>query len=152
MIQRIQSLWLFLAAALLLAVIFLPLGIFKMPHGFYECTAFSLTGTEGVEPLQLPVWLIGAFSMLAALLSFISIFLFKKRLLQIRFTKISLIVKSVVLLLMIGLFMYFKKGLDAWVGYGPAVLMPLLGIILDFMAIRGIKKDEDLVRSLDRIR
>jgi hypothetical protein len=152
MIQRIQSLWLLLAAAALIAIVFLPVGMFKMPHGFYECTAFLMTQAGDVEPMKIPVWFIGALSIFGAALSLLSIFMFKGRKLQQKVVWFALVVKLVLLLGMVGLFVYFKKYMDSWVGYGPAVWMPLLGIVMDFFAIKAIKKDDALVKSLDRIR
>lgn len=152
MIQRIQSLWLFLAAVALIAVLFLPVGKFVMPHGLYECTAFKMTQAGDVPPLNLPVWFIGILSGLASFFSFLAIFFFKKRSQQIRYTWIAFLFKAILASGLISMFVYFKSVLDSWVGYGPAVLMPFLGLILDFLAIKGIKKDDALVKSLDRIR
>lgn len=152
MIQRIQSLWLFLASATLIAVLFLPVGKFVMPHGLYECTAFKMTQAGDVPPMNLPVWLIGLISILAGFISFLAIFLFKKRSLQIRLTWVAFIFKAILATGLVSLFMYFKYVQDSWIGYGLAVLMPFFGLILDFLAIKGIKKDDALVKSLDRIR
>lgn len=61
------------------------------------------------------------------------------------------------ILLMLGLFgmfyfftYYSFKGAD--VSFNIAVVFPLIAIILDYLAIRNIGKDEALVRSIDRIR
>jgi len=154
MIQRIQSLWLFLATCTLIAVLFLPIGnfIFTMPHGRYECTAFNMTQALDVLPLHLPVWLIPLFSIVAGLLSFFAIFLFKKRDRQIRWVWAAFIFEVILAVGLTSMFLYFKFALDAWVGFGPAVLMPFLALLLDYLAIKGIKKDDALVKSLDRIR
>lgn len=152
MIQRIQSLWLFLAAAALIAVMFLPVGKFVMPHGLYECTAFKMTQAGDVPPLNLPVKLIGYLSGLTALFSVLAILHFKKRDRQLRWAWVAFGSKALLAAILIGLFVYFKYVLDSWVGYGPAVLMPFLGLIFDYLGIRGIKKDDALVKSLDRIR
>jgi len=152
MIQRIQSLWLFLATVALIAVLFLPVGMFKMPHGLYECTAFKMTQAGDVQPMNLPVRFIGILSGLAGFFSFLAIFYFKKRSQQIRLTWVAFIFKAILSTGLVSMFMYFKYVLDSWVGYGPAVLMPFLGLILDFLAIKAIKKDDALVKSLDRIR
>lgn len=152
MIQRIQSLWLLLATVALIAVIFLPVGKFVMPHGLYECTAFKMTQAGDVPPLNLPIQVIGILSIASALLSTISIFLFKNRIRQIFWTRIASASKIVLALTMVSMFTYFKYFMDSWVGYGPALLMPFLGLIFDMLAIKGIKKDEALVKSLDRIR
>lgn len=152
MIQRIQSLWLFLAAVALIAVLFLPVGKFVMPHGLYECTAFKMTQAGDVPTLNVPVSLIGSFSIVAGFISFLAIFLFKKRSRQIRVTWIAFILKAILALGLFSMFIYFKYMMNSWVGYGSAVLMPLLGLILDFLAIKAIKKDDALIKSLDRIR
>lgn len=152
MIQRIQSLWLLLAVVALIAVLFLPVGKFVMPHGLYECTAFKMTQAGDVPSLNLPVQLIGIASGISALLSLIAIFVFKKRMSQIRLIWVAFASKALLAALLAGMFLYFKYAMDSWVGYGPAVLMPLLGLVFDYLAIKGIKKDEALVKSLDRIR
>jgi len=152
MIQRIQSFWLFLAAVALIAVLFLPVGMFKMPHGLYECTAFKLTPAGDVPPMNLPVSFIGILSIIGSFFSFLAIFFFKKRSQQIRLTWVAFIFKAILAIGLISMFLYFKYTLDSWVGYGPAVIMPILGLILDFLAIKGIQKDDALVKSLNRIR
>jgi hypothetical protein len=152
MIQRIQSLWLFLAAVALIAVLFLPVGMFKMPHGLYECTAFKMTQAGDVAPLNLPVKFIGILASLSAFFSVLAILHFKKRDRQIRWAWVAFGSTAILAAGLIGMFLYFKYTLDSWVGYGPAVLMPFLGLIFDFLAIKGIRKDDALVKSLDRIR
>ncbi len=152
MIQRIQSLWLFLAAVALIAVLFLPVGMFKMPNGLYECTAFNMTQVGSVPPMNVPVWPIGILSGMASLFSILSIFHFKKRDRQILWAWAAFTFEVILAIGLIGMFLYFKYALDAWVGFGPAVLMPFLGLILDYLGIKGIKKDEALIKSLDRIR
>jgi D-alanyl-lipoteichoic acid acyltransferase DltB (MBOAT superfamily) len=152
MIQRIQSLWLFLAAVALFAVLFLPVGKFVMPHGLYECTAFKMTQAGDVRLLNLPIRFIGIVSILAGFFSLLALLHFKKRDRQIRWAWVAFLFTAILALGIIGLFVYFKYFLDSWVGYGLAVLMPFLGLIFNFLAIIGIKKDDALVKSLDRIR
>ena len=152
MIQRIQSLWLFLAAVALMAVLFLPVGKFMMPHGLYEFTAFKMTMAGQVPVLNIPVKLISILSGLSALFSILAILHFKKRDRQIRWAWVAFATNALLAVGLVSLFLYFKYVMDSWVGYGAAVLMPLLGLILDYLGIKGIKKDEALVKSLDRIR
>jgi flagellar basal body-associated protein FliL len=78
------------------------------------------------------------------------IFLYKKRILQIR-----ILVFSVVLLLgLFGLFFYFTYAgfTGAKVAFKVPVVFPVVAVILDYLAIRAIGKDEALIRSLNRIR
>ena len=156
MIQRIQTLHLLLATVLMSLTLFLPLA--TIWHGSEELTikAFGISGTFGVD-MPLPLYL-GMVLSVATLLPFIAIFLFKRRLAQIR-----LCVSSIVLLLgsagFIALYCYRVCSLlqeivtdDMNFTLGFASLMPVVSIIPVALAIRGIAKDEALVRSLDRIR
>jgi hypothetical protein len=90
------------------------------------------------------------FIPIITLLHFVVIFLYKKRILQIR-----ILVFSVVLLLgLFGLFFYFTYAgfTGAKVAFKVPVVFPVIAAILDFLAIRAIGKDEALIRSLNRIR
>jgi hypothetical protein len=152
MIQRIQSIWLLLITASLIAVLFLPIGHIQLPSGMYECTAFALIQGGAAKLTDLPVWLIGYGASLGAVISFVTVFLFKKRKLQLLFCKINALLLLVLLGGQILIFQYFTRSLSADVSYGPAVLMPIIGLILSFLAIKAIKKDDALVKSWDRIR
>jgi hypothetical protein len=48
-------------------------------------------------------------------------------------------------------FIYYSLG-DAQVSYKVSIFFPLIAVILDYLAIRAIGKDEALIRSIDRIR
>jgi hypothetical protein len=90
------------------------------------------------------------FIWLVALLHFAVIFLYKKRILQIR-----ILVFTIVLLIgLFGMFFYFTYTgfTDAKAAFKVPVVFPVVAAILDFLAIRAIGKDEALVRSLNRIR
>ena len=89
-----------------------------------------------------------------ALVAFITIFLFRNRILQIRFCIFNAI-------LMIGF--YALLGYYYWnaqkvagahfdLNLKIALTFPVVSIILDYLAIRNIGADEALVRSLERLR
>ena len=86
------------------------------------------------------------------LISFMSIFLFKKRILQIRVNAINIML----MLGYIGLNYYYIKSfanqLNSVISYQIIVVFPLISAILTYLGIRAIGKDEALIRSLDRIR
>ena len=155
MIQRIQTVYLLLAAALMSLTLFLPLA--TIWHGEHELVikAFFADGTLGAKA-PLPVYT-GIILALATLLPFVIIFLYKKRLTQIRLcvSEVVLLVGSLVLIAlhcyrMADVMQEFMPELNFTLGF--ASLMPIIAIILISLAIRGIAKDEALVRSLDRIR
>lgn len=152
MIQRIQTLYLLLATAMMSLTLFLPLATIVYGGNELILKAFSLNSLEGVEG-TLPVYL-GAFLAVTTALLLVIIFIYKKRLVQIR-----LCVSAIVLLLgsatLIGLYCYRLCDIlagDLVFTLGFASLMPVVAIIPVILAIRGIARDEALVRSLDRIR
>jgi len=155
MLQRVQTVYLLAATVLMSLMLFLPLaeiaaegiGIYKvLSKGWY------LTGGETAEP-AMATWPVFILVLFLTLLSLINIFLYKKRKLQIRFCIYSIILAFG----LIGLiYYYYVLGLrplaePAYALSFPMVL-PAIFIILVYLAFRGIRKDEILIRSLDRIR
>ena len=155
MIQRIQTLYLLLATALMSLTLFLPLATIWQGGNEMVVKAFFVDGDMGLK-VPLPIYM-GIVMAVTTLLPFLTIFLYKRRLMQIR-----LCVSTIVLLLgstgFIALYCYrlcdvlSEMLTDLNFTLGFAALMPVVAIIPVSLAIRGIAKDEALVRSLDRIR
>ena len=155
MIQRIQTVYLLLATALMSLTLFLPLATIWQGGNEIIIKAWFADGTVGFKA-PLPLYL-GIILSVATALPFVTIFLYKKRMTQIR-----LCVSEIVLLLgsaaFIALYCYrmcdvlaeLMQKLNFTLGF--AALMPVVAIIPVVLAIRGIARDEALVRSLDRIR
>lgn len=152
MIQRIQTLYLLAVAALMAAAVFTPLAYFAAGVEEYKLFAFALkSATNEYSTLYM-----GVIVALAAIVPFMNIFLFKNRLLQIRLCAVEL-----VLLLGSAVFMAIYYFLSNRMfsqlefsahGMHIAIIFPLIAIILDYLALRAIFRDEMLVKSLDRIR
>lgn len=146
MIQRIQSLLLFLGAAAVF-------GLFKLPFGMTaanlrESTLFS----DSVFNIQDSMALLGIFT-LSGLLAFIAIFLFKNRNLQKILSRVSIVANVIGLILVIVLFLQDTPNMGATEpSEGMGLGLPILSIIFTLFAIRFINKDEKLVRSMDRLR
>ena len=155
MIQRIQTLYLLLATAMMSLTLFLPLATIVYGGNEMIIKAFTVSSVEGFSD-SLPLYLGLVLAATTALLLAI-IFIYKKRMVQIR-----LCVAAIVLLLgsalLIGLYCYRFCNILAELNYdiimtvGFASLMPVVAIIPVVLAIRGIARDEALIRSLDRIR
>lgn len=154
MIQRIQTLYLLLVTALMTLTLFLPIASFTGDNSeVYTLTAFALAG-GGAS--QSSIWL-GIILAIATAVPFVTIFLFKNRLLQLR-----LCIVEVILLLGATAFVaiyFWLSGANALEDIGVAhrqfswaAIMPVVSIIITVLAARAIFKDEALVRSLDRIR
>ena len=155
MIQRIQTVYLLLATIAMSLTLFLPLATIWKGGNEIIIKAWFADGTVGFKA-PLPLYL-GIILSVATALPFVTIFLYKKRMTQIR-----LCVSEIVLLLgsaaFIALYCYrlcdiladTMKDLNFTLGF--AALMPLVAIIFVVLAMRGVARDEALVRSLDRIR
>ena len=142
MIQRIQSVWLGLATL----AAFLT-GKFSFFSGNIigadnKTKAFShLTATGNLFILILTVAL-GA-------MSFIAVFLYKNRKLQLRIVLGALIISIINIALY-----YFKaqKFVPGEGSYNITALLTLLVPIFLLLAAKGINSDQKLVKSLDRLR
>ena len=78
------------------------------------------------------------------------IFMYKNRIRQLRITVFTIIL----LLGLEGVMFYFCYAAfdESIVAYKIPMIFPIVAVILDYLAIRNIGKDEALIRSMDRIR
>jgi hypothetical protein len=101
-----------------------------------------------------PTWGVVAFAALSAISAFVNIFLYRKRKLQI---KLGLLTALLIVLHYITAAVYINTFLaklsDEYVIHMQlGIIFPVIALIFDLLAVLRIKKDEKLVRSLDRIR
>jgi len=146
MIQRVQSIFLFLAAAA-------AFGLLKLP---FATTASEVQASglfaDGNYNLQDHIALIILFG-LAGGLAFISIFLFKNRKTQSLVGRFSVIANIIGLALAIILFMQDLANLgSAEPQDALGLYLPIISLIFGILALRFISKDEKMVRSMDRLR
>jgi uncharacterized membrane protein YwzB len=142
MIQRIQSVWL-LASGLLGTL------TFKFP--FWQ-SDLKTGGVRSFITQKSPILICLAFPVLIAL-SIGTIFLFKNRSLQIRLCLLGMVMAIGILVLEAFIASNEKTLADYSDGsWGPGIVIPLLIVVALFLAIRGIRKDQKLVKSLDRLR
>jgi hypothetical protein len=147
MIQRIQTIFIFLAGLLTATLLKLKFADLLAGDEFYQFTARGITSGEEIKYNGLPVMV---FIGLITLIHLIVIFLYKKRIIQMRILGFTIIL----LLGLTGVLFYFMyAGFDeVSVVFKIPMAFPLIAAILDYLAIRAIGKDEALIRSLDRIR
>ncbi len=136
MIQRIQTVYLFLAAVCSAGLIF----VFHLWTNAAETPVFAKD-----DYLYLGLFL-GS-----ALLSLISIFSYKNRKTQFVLGRLNIILNFILL----GLFVVQSLNLSGEADVsekGIGILLPILSIVFLVLANKAIKKDEDLVKSVDRLR
>lgn len=155
MIQRIQTLFLLASVILLVILMYNPFASFIVEPQMakYALGVYGLSVVDGstVEKVQ-SIWFLLGFLVAVLLISFITIFLYRRRVLQIR-----LCVLTIVLLVGLQGVMYyivyaFGENLSSKPTYSLVFIFPLIAAILNFLALRSIARDEALIRSLDRLR
>lgn len=155
MIQRIQSIYLLVATILLASIFAYPFAELLSSEGQLFILKFDgLYKNEAglcllYSPLTVPRIIL---LVITVLISFTSIFLFKKRIIQMRLNSFNIILMIGYLGLNYYYIHNFSKQLDGVVSYKITVIFPFVAAILTYLAIRAIGKDEALIRSMDRIR
>lgn len=142
MIQRSQSLYLLLVVLLSVLLLFLPVYEYGAADGLTALKSFRLGDNVLLSILN------GA----VALLSAGAIFLFKNRPLQIRISGLSMLITTILIGLLFFLADNMSTTLEQRLTYRYGAYLPILQLIFSFLAQRAIRKDEELVRSADRLR
>jgi hypothetical protein len=141
MIQRLQSVWLLLAAAA---------AFLSLRFSFYSGNMVAANQTKSwvyfTAQSNLLLMILTAGVGLASL---IAIFLYKSRKQQLRLTLITLLVSIVNLVIY---FMQTQKFVPGEGNYDLTAVFAIIVPVFLLLAIRGIRKDEKLVKSLDRLR
>ena len=140
MIQRIQSIWLLLAAILVCLT-------WKLP--FY-------TGlqTSDVQPVAINTlnggfdWMTNLLTIGSGVLALAAIFLFKNRKIQIRFTVVALLLQG---LLVVRYILIIRENFQSGTVSLTAALIAISMVLL-IQAIRSIRRDQQLLEETDRLR
>ena len=136
MLQRIQTIYLLIAA--------LASGVLSMylPYGI---------DAEGVAHYaNEDFFLLGLFLGSSAL-SLISIFMFKNRKLQFVLGRVNILLNFILL----GVLVYWSLTVSGETHVsekGIGMVIPIISIVLLVIANKAIRRDEDLVKSVDRLR
>ena len=135
MLQRIQTFYLFLSALCSGALYFIfPLSIIESKPYFAQ---------------ERPEFL--ALFIASTLLAVVAIFKFKSRQTQFVLGRLNILLN----LILLGLFIYRLFNLPAELlnfEKGPAMFLPIISVVLLALANKAIKKDDALIKSVDRLR
>lgn len=152
MIQRIQSVYLFLV--IILSVLFITGNLWQLTDPSGQTLFFRFTGLylEKGNILQSRDMIILILSLIIPVLLAIAIFLFKNRKIQTVMV-VSAIGLDIILTCLLLVHLIHKGRTDF---IAPALsyrsIIPVVNLVLLFFALRGIRKDQELVKSYDRIR
>lgn len=166
MIQRIQTVYLALVLIFSFIGLISTIGEWTVADTVvanFSNFTFSSYGAYAPFTSTSGPWCLGILLIMVMFLSGLSILLFRKRMRQLRLTIVStiLLVGYVAAYAMFAY--YYHLNLECLTPESAArltptfhiklmAIFPVLSIILNCLAIQGIRKDEALVRSLDRIR
>ena len=131
MIQRIQTLFLLAALGLLAGMFFSPLVTYIDETIFYRSS-----------------WILLFFLILCSAVAFITIFLYRHRMAQIRLCLFN----SLVLLGLQGIIIYYMITAAPGGVFSLTVAFPLIAVILLALALRYTGRDEAMIKSLNRLR
>jgi glucan phosphoethanolaminetransferase (alkaline phosphatase superfamily) len=157
MIQRVQSIFLFiLGACMILSLLFASWQkINATTSEQITLNAFYLTHVKNGEVVSSkPVYYIAILAVVSALVAFYSITRFKNRLLQIKLGALNSLLMAGVL----GLHLYISRNAETlfdeqqYGSYSMGLYLPIAAMICNILANRFIRRDENLVRSADRMR
>ncbi|MES2763694.1 MAG: DUF4293 domain-containing protein [Bacteroidota bacterium] len=148
MIQRKQTIFLLAVAIMAILLFLFPFQTLTYNEKFWDiclmpgCSA-DVVGTNIYAPMII--------NGMVLILSFVIIFLYKNRVLQYKLANL-LILFNVFIVGLFFLLSYVKEGTPGAITYQFGSFLPVIGAIFAFLAAHFIKKDEQLVRSADRIR
>ena len=141
MIQRVQTIWLLLAAIAGFAVTRVPL---------YEGT---LAGQALKKSFATENYMLFAAAIIAALCALVAVFLFKNRSVQMRLTIFGILASvAFIALEVLKAEEFGKSGGILKLSYLWGSLLPIAMIFFFILAAINIRKDNKLVKSLERLR
>lgn len=172
MIQRIQTLYLFVVVVLFATMVATPLLDFKINNvkldvenkeqakpdvkvtkdvKVYQMTYKGIVDKESGDML-ISTSLVTLYEIVVAVIALITIFLYKNRGSQIKLTIFNMVLQ-VGFYMVVAVYMYTAyKYANTDFDFHLPIVFPLISLILSYLAFRAIVKDDLLVKSLGRVR
>lgn len=158
MLQRIQTVFLLLIVLLMGATLIFPIWSYTAAEGTEIHHVLFALYYEGVDASNNLVTIFFPYSLVATLaigsitVTIIEISKFKNRLLQMKLGALNSLLMAGTLILAIYFVNNLMESKGVAGGYGVGLYLPGVAMICNVIANRFIRKDEKLVRSVDRIR
>lgn len=154
MIQRLQTVFLALAAILMSLLFSRPMSFATTDQALPAGNVQNMLA-DGVYNTQDHIVLL-ILAILGILVPLITIFLYRNRPLQMKLSRLSIALAGLFIVLIIVFLQQNNQKLafesEIPIEYGYGCIIPVLAILFLALAIRYIRKDEKLVRSADRLR
>jgi len=157
MIQRKQTIYLFFAGLITLTLLFIPFGAFQMEGtNCFEYNAFAIKNySEGIailHPIGNAILLI-----VTSVLSFLTIFFYKNRKLQLKLISINMFAILLAIFSIVYLYpnIIYSKNVNlanTKIEYNYVIIIIFVAAVGLYLAKKAIMKDEAMIKSADRLR
>lgn len=155
MIQRIQTLYMFLSA--ILGGLLFAFNLASFDYGDVMMNLSILGVDNQLDATYFGstyTWPLAVLAVLMTVLPVITSFLYKKREVQVKLCQLEMLLNVIFVVLV---FLYYVSDVQETINaeiaiYRIGIYFPLASMIFSLLAIRGVKKDIELLKSVDRIR
>lgn len=153
MIQRVQSLYWFLATVLLAVFYFASFAYIKTADASLNLSVWNGVTVDpaGSYEFAIEFWPLHVAAILAVLLPVVTIFCFKRRALQLRLSGAAIVLDFGLLGLAYFYYHAVAGQVEGLASLSVVYLLPLIAAILTVLGFLGVKKDIALLRSLSRL-
>ena len=146
-LQRWQSLFMFLAVVLLVVFTFLPFCAVRLYGEPYSLGVWS----TGLKTMLQPNWVLLPLTGLTALLTLITIFKYRNLKKQQCWLNVCLFL-NFALIVAVALFVFFTKRTTGELSISSYIVLPVISFIALLLARMGVKHDKKLLSDSERIR
>ena len=155
MLQRVQTIWLFFATAAIFSLFLFP--YLQVLNADGTARALKVTGVyeqiNGEVVQTQPFLALTIATVVLGLLPFVIIFFYRNRKRQINICYLTIVAILGYSFWLVQTAKNVLGNITLQMGnYGIGVILPSLAILFIILALRGIRNDEKLVRSADRLR
>jgi len=154
MLQRVQSAFLLAATSLFLVLFRNPVSRISVSDDLImEMDAFKISAITGTGAEPISVWPLSILLAIVMIIGIVSVFLYKKRSLQMRLClyNIFLMLGAVALI-----WFYTKYTLNDLEGLQSVflwpIVIPFISSVFTYLALKAIQRDDALVKSYERLR
>lgn len=153
MIQRKQTIFLLVAIILTVVCLCMPIGSLMTTNtlGSDESLIYNLWITNPNGKYDFTVWPLFAILLITCPIAIIAIFTYHNRITQSRFCMFNILLTLGWYVVYAMIVLNLQEG-GSKLKISFPIILPLISMILYFMARKSILADEALVRSVDRIR
>lgn len=156
MIQRVQSIYLLVITILMSFLLVMPYAYMELPGNqtlLFKASAINLLSQSDVVSIYKSTLPVIVMVLITGLFSFCIIFFYSRRTIQIRLTLLNLLLILILIALMVYYCIDTRSEFDGKrLSFKIAMTFPVICLVFGFLAIRGIRHDEMLVNSYNRIR